>query len=189
MPGACRAGERSCTLQKPGLATCTHEGSTNQSDLLCVCQEGACNENCFDPSRDVLQIGKNGLVTGIDCKRNAIKLARKSILALEAGGGRYQQIAGPVSLKQHNVFLPAEFLTVRAPYVAQWTAEEAGLMLPSHDPLLAACLALYCAMSGVVMAVLHGLCLWLVLSVMCSEECSLQPQLCGLRGVYGAGHL
>ena len=59
-----------------------------------------------------LQVGKAGQVTGIDCKGRAIALARKSISTLESAGGRYQQLAGTVTLKQHNAFLPASFLTV-----------------------------------------------------------------------------
>ena len=49
---------------------------------------------------------------GIDCKKRAISLARKSIATLEASNEQYVRCAGPCTLRQHNVFLPADFLTV-----------------------------------------------------------------------------
>ena len=60
------------------------------------------------------QVGKSGQVWGIDCKKRAIALARKSVATLEAGEGPYGQLAGPVNLRQHNVFLPAGFMMVCA---------------------------------------------------------------------------
>ena len=72
-----------------------------------------------------MQVGKAGQVTGIDCKGRAIALARKSVSTLELAGGRYQQLAGAVTLKQHNVFLPASFLTV-CPMLLDVPVQEMG---------------------------------------------------------------
>ena len=50
---------------------------------------------------------------GIDCKKRAISLARKSLAALEASNEAYERCAAPCTLRHHNIFLPTEFLTVR----------------------------------------------------------------------------
>ena len=61
-----------------------------------------------------VQVGKDGSVWGIDCKKRAVSLARTSIAGLEASSAAYARCAAPCTLRQHNVFLPAEFLLVRA---------------------------------------------------------------------------